>query len=437
MKTHAREWAAMQNSGRFLFCSKADGVAMQLGKALENYGVLMQEQPPLEVLGRRLAEIGPKVVFIDFTPDDGEPGKLLHAADMARMLARVAPGIPRVAVGSLSHPNSAIAALRAGVSDFIDPGSPAEEVREVVERAMGGALTLTPSGSAPKRSVVLLSARPGVGASTLAVHLAALIQQRIVEKLNERLGNRSRKSLDPADFALADRVALLDLGWPVADCLLYLGTSGDFDYAEAVRNLRRLDPTLLGSAMAHSRSGIAALPMPREMGEMRDVTLADSLLLYERMRQHYGAVVADVGGFANSEFVAGLARATQETWVIADQSVGALVSLNTLLEDLERHHVPRSQLKLVVSRYDQRYGMDAAQIAERFRLELAGTLPERTQALMTCTGQGRLLHEVAERDPYVRSVQQLADKLMAEVSGGAARGSWLSTWLPNVQKRLS
>ena len=38
-----------------------------------------------------------------------------------RLLARIAPGIPRVAVGLLSQPEGAIAALRAGVSDFVDP----------------------------------------------------------------------------------------------------------------------------------------------------------------------------------------------------------------------------------------------------------------------------------------------------------------------------
>lgn len=71
----------------------------------------------------------------------------------------------------------------------------------------------------------------------------------------------------------------------------------------------------------------------------------------------------------------------------------------------------------MVNRYDERYGMSAAQIAERFGLELAGTLPDRTLPLMVCTNQGRLLHEQAERDIYVRAVQTLVDRLLA---GGEA-----------------
>ncbi|MFX8285806.1 hypothetical protein ABTL53_19900, partial [Acinetobacter baumannii] len=78
----------------------------------------------------------------------------------------------------------------------------------------------------------------------------------------------------------------------------------------------------------------------------------------------------------------GLARASQQNWIVTDQSVGALVSLAGLLQELEQLHVERRSLGLIVNRYDERYGMTAQQIAERFQLELVGTLPDRTLALM-------------------------------------------------------
>ena len=48
MKTHAREWVGLQNGNRFLFCSKGDGVAAQLGQALGDMGMLTQEVPGVE-----------------------------------------------------------------------------------------------------------------------------------------------------------------------------------------------------------------------------------------------------------------------------------------------------------------------------------------------------------------------------------------------------
>ena len=115
-------------------------------------------------------------------------------------------------------------------------------------------------------------------------------------------------------------MALLDLGWPVGDCQLYLNIGSDFDFAEAARNLRRLDPTLLGSAMAHTANGLSVLALPRDLGQMRDISQSDSLLVFERLRQHFGVVVADAGGFNNPDFVAGLARTSQQNWIVTDQS---------------------------------------------------------------------------------------------------------------------
>ncbi|CAB3635618.1 pilus assembly protein CpaE [Achromobacter marplatensis] len=440
MKTHASEWVGLQNSKRFLFCSKGADVAVQLGQVLGDIGMLTQESPGTEELARRLAEISPQVVFLDFTLSEDEPGKLFKSAELARTLARIAPTLPRVAVGLLSQPEGAIAALRAGVSDFVDPTVAPQEIKEIVLRLLD-AQTDGGRSDGSRRSVLLLGARPGVGASTLAVHLAHMAQDRLKQAHGARAmanGSKGAKAAveSGASLPLSSRVALMDLGWPVGDCQLYLNIGGEFDFSEAARNLRRLDSTLLASAMPHTANGLSVLSLPRDLGLMRDVSQSDSLLVFERMRQHFGVVIADSGGFTNPEFVAGLARASEQNWIVTDQSVGALVSLAGLLQELEQLHVDRRSLGLIVNRYDERYGMTAQQIAERFQLELVGTLPDRTLALMVCTNQGHLLHEDAERDIYVRAVQGLVEKLGAEASTPGGRASWLATWLPGVHRRM-
>ncbi|MGS1108811.1 pilus assembly protein CpaE [Achromobacter anxifer] len=436
MKTHASEWVGLQNGTRFLFCSQGNAVAAQLGQALGDLGMLTQESPRIEELARRLTEIAPQVVFLDFTLSEDEPGKLFKSADLARLLARIAPTVPRVAVGFLSQPEGAIAALRAGVSDFVDPSVAPQEIKEVVLRLLDRPSSGRMDGT--RRSVVLLGARPGVGTSTLAVHLAGMAQDRLKLAQAQRAAAAGAKAPKPSGepLPLSSRVALMDLGWPVGDCQLYLNIGGDFDFAEAARNLRRLDSTLLGSAMAHTANGLSVLSLPRDVGQMRDVSQSDSLLVFERMRQHFSVVVADTGGFTNPEFVSGLARASQLNWIVTDQSVGALVSLAGLLQELEQLHVERRSLGLIVNRYDERYGMTAQQIAERFQLDLVGTLPDRTLPLMVCTNRGHLLHEEAERDVYVRAVQALAERLCAEENAAGGRSGWLATWLPGVHRRM-
>lgn len=433
MKAHTKELAGLQHNACFLFCSHDNQIAALLGAALGELGIVTQEVPAQEKLAQRLAEIAPRLVFLDFTLDPESPGKLLRTADLAKTLARVAPTLPRVAVGIISQPESAIAALRAGVTDFVDPSSDIDEVRAVVQSIL--TLSTLPGGAATpglKRSVVLLGARPGVGTSTLAVHLAGLLQDKMTASAQVRHAGMTGPQLP-----LGERVALMDLGWPVGDCQLYMNVNSEFNFIEAVKQLRRLDATLLGSAMAHARNGVSMLSLPKDMAEMRHVSQPDSLLLFERLRENFGMVVADAGGFSHPDFVSGLARTAGETWLVTDQSVGALVSLAGLIKELEDHHVDTHQLKLVVNRYDERYGMTAAQIAERFGLTLVGTLPDRTMPLIVCTNQGKLLHEVSERDAYVRAMSVLVESVLTEPAPNQARGGWLAAWLPNVHRRLS
>jgi len=441
MKTHAREGVALDKAICFLFLSRDNDVAQQLGQAIGDLGLLTQEMPPADALAQRLAEIQPQAVFLDFTVDPADPGRLLASADLARILARVAPSVPRVAVGRVAQPDGAIAALRAGVSDFVDPAVSPDEVRGVVQRLVLDRRSAP--GRGPARSIVLVGARAGVGTSTLAVHAAGLVQERLAQVVQMRQPDPAARAARAGDLLatqlrLADRVCVLDLGYPLGDCLLYLNISSEFDFAEGVRNLGRLDGTLLNSALARTPSGICALGLPRDLAQMRGLSPSDSLMLVERLRQHCGLLLTDAGGCPDPEFTAKLARAACEVWLVTDQSVSALVALADTLRDLERHHVDRASLRLVVNRYDERYGMDAAQIAERFSLPLAGTLPDRTLPLMACLNQGRLLHQQAERDVYVRAVQQLVDGVLADTPAPGARATgWLAAWLPGVHKRMA
>ncbi len=216
---------------------------------------------------------------------------------------------------------------------------------------------------------------------------------------------------------------------------LYLNVTGNFHFAEAVRNLRRFDETLVNTALSRSQSGVTVIPLPRDLAEMRTVSHSDSLAMLDKLREHFGLLLADLGGFSNPEFVASLVRAADQTWLITDQSVGALVSLADVLRDLDGRDVDRSRLRLVVNRHDERYGMTAEQIATRFGIELQATLPDRTLALMSSTNQGKLLHEVSDRDPYVRVLHTLADSLSLRQAKSASN-KWLSRWLPGVQKHL-
>src|SRR3546814_12648637 len=103
MKPLNQEWAALQKNTRFLLCSDDNQVAMQLGAALSELGVLAQEIPAADTMATRIAAIRPRAVFLDFAPESGQKNKLAHSTELAHLLARIAPDLPRVAVGRRSE----------------------------------------------------------------------------------------------------------------------------------------------------------------------------------------------------------------------------------------------------------------------------------------------------------------------------------------------
>jgi pilus assembly protein CpaE len=421
---------------QFLFCSGDNAVAVALGQMLSSMGLLVQETPALEAVSRRLDELAPGVVFLDFTANPANINQITQSSDLARVLARVAPDIPRVAVGYASRPAGAIAALRAGVSDFIDLEGKLEDAANIVQGLLSSHGAAVNSA---QRSVLILGARSGVGVSTLAVHVASFAQMRLQRWHEQRAGLSSRQGKGGADMLpLKERVSLLDIGYPIGDCLLYLKLTSDFDFAEAAHNLGRLDATLLSAAMAHTPSGINVLSMPHDLSQLRELSLADSMSLYERLRHHSGIMLVDAGGHENIDFISQLSSASSDIWLVTDQSVSALVALDSLIADLSAHGVDRERMSLVVNRYDPRYGMEAGQIAQRFKLSLAGTLPDRALALMSSMNQGHLLHEVADRDPYIKAVRVLVGNLMDERFKKTSRPqSKLAAWMQIGRRRSS
>lgn len=439
MNAPTRILDTMTELHRFLFCSAHAGHGQWLSAALSEEGAVLQEADRPAQLQQRIGDLDPQVVLLDFSgeptghTDDSPDGGIAAATELAHMLKRVAPKLPLVAVGSTVRADGMKAAIRAGVHDFIDMHSTHEEALEVIRRVVEQ--TPTVNVASPQRHgrfVVLLGARIGVGCSTLAAHVSQLGQELSVGGHPEKTAKAAKAANhkdDKFDASLLGHVALLDLGLPAGDGMLYLNTQSQFSFAEAVQNLRRFDETLVHTAVSHAPSGLAVLPLPLDLGDMRSVAAADALALTDRLRAFFDLIVADLGGFSNPAFVASLVRAADEVWLVVDQSVGAIVSLASLLRDLEEKSVERDHLHLVLNRYDPRYGMAADQIAKRFDVPLLATLPDRPLAMLSATNQGKLILDTARGDPYVRALQPLVERLLLAQHAGAAAQRQSSGWL--------
>jgi pilus assembly protein CpaE len=361
---------------------------------------------------------GRQLVLLDYASDSA-----VASTELARQLVALSPGLPLFGVGSTAAGDASgvLAALRAGVLDFIDMDAGDEEIRGLLEHALHAPASprAQPPSPAPRRQgqlVLLLGVRPGVGCSTLAAHLGALAMPPAPKPAAGTPPAAGKAA--PADAT--PPALLLDLGQPAGDAELYLGVAGDFHYADALRNAGRIDATLLRSALPrHGASRLAVL----SQGAQATLPPPDAIetgLLIERLREHVDLLLCDLGGLPTRLVPAALLRAADEIWLVVDQGIAAVVSLDACLRELGQAGARDRRLGLVVNRHDDDCGLGPEQIAKRFDLPLLATLPDRPRPLRASANQGLLLHQVAPRDPYIRALAPLRARLRTGTPRDAA-----------------
>ena len=383
-------------SETYLFASSNGSHVTWLTDALGALGSVVVLAPDTKSIDERIALLGPVAVFIDFSPDQSAMANLLH-----QRLRRDWPALPVLATGVSAEPAAMLSALRAGVDDFIDMAAPSTDAVTTLRALLDRRSTL--QGGMRGSTLALLGARAGLGVTTLATSLALTLNDQLAQAPARPPGRSARHG-----------VALLDLGLPARDGLLYLDTQSGFSFVDGVRNLRRLDQTLLHTALAHHSSGVAILPLPAALAQVREISHADSVTLIKRLADFFDFQIADLGGFSTIDFMAQTAREAQQVWVVCDQSIGGIVSTASMLKELRARGVETERLALVVNKFDHHVGLSAKDIAERLELPLRHVLPARSAQLLGAASRGEMLVRTARGDPYTQAVIGIARSLHHE-----------------------
>ncbi|BEP60162.1 fimbrial protein [Variovorax sp. V213] len=401
----------------YLFASPNSSHITWLTDALGRLGAVVILPSEAKSIDERIAMLGPAAVFLDFSGDHATAASELH-----QRLKREWPTLPVLATGVSAEPASMLAALRAGVDDFVDMSAPPTDAINTLRKLLDRQSSM--QSRARGCTLALLGARPGIGVTTLAASLSLMLNDQLSQSATLPHGRNTRRG-----------VALLDLGLPARDGLLYLDTQSGFSFVDGVRNLRRLDQTLLHTAVAHHTSGVAVLPLPTSLAQVREISHADSVALIKRLGDFFDFQIADLGGFSTLDFVAQTVKAAQRSWVVCDQSIGAIVSTANMLKELRARGVETDRLSLVVNKFDSQVGLPAKDIAERLELPLHHVVPARSTQLLAAASRGEMLVRTARNDAYSQAVAGLARGLNQEYMSEAGQApAKESSWVARMSQ---
>jgi flagellar biosynthesis protein FlhG len=226
------------------------------------------------------------------------------------------------------------------------------ELRRLAARHSGPAL---PRDSGPQ-TLVISGGRPGVGATTVAVNLAAALAQDAL-----------RIVLIDADLYRADVAARCDLagGLGIGDVL-----AGGKNIHEALQRGPAGMQILAGTASAQTRSGLGERAIQRLLRQM------------QTLGPHADWLLVDAGN-QPSEFTARLWSAADHLLLVTSPDAVAVMDTYALIKTLLSRHSLRRSLALVVNQAnDEATALDVHrrinQSCQRFlglSVELAGGVP--------------------------------------------------------------
>ena len=303
---------------------------------------------------RRVQSANADVVLVDIPADNPTPA--LRAIEL---LHQELPDSALFAIGSMSQPQVIVNAMRAGAREFVERPTTTTDLLEAFVRVT----TAQRKGRREEtrgKIFPLVNAKGGNGSTTIAVNLALALQ------------------------AAHGATALVDIA-PLGHCALHLNLKPLFTVADAIRNLHRLDSSLLESFMTRHSGGLQLLAGPTNPVGTEPAT-AEYARLFDLLVGHFRYVVVDISTRmdATTRLACNLA---QTVLMVAHADVASLWSAARVQQYLSESG-SREKVQLVLNRFRKIPGFSESDAEAAAGVKLLWKIPNQYFAVSTAIDRG-------------------------------------------------
>ena len=240
----------------------------------------------------------------------------------------------------------------------------------------------------------MVNAKGGSGATTIAVNLALALQ------------------------AAQGQTALVDLA-PLGHAALHLNLRPQFTAYDAIRNLHRLDSSLMEGFTTRHSGGLQLLAGASSPSEVQP-SPAEFARLFDLLAAYFQFVIVDLSSRmdAVSRLVCDL---SQTVLVVAGTDVASLWSAARIQQFLSENN-GRDRLRLVLNRFRKIPGFQENEVETASGLRLFWKVPNHYPAVSGAIDRGVPLMQ-QNRSELTRAFTGLAEKL-TETETTAKRPAW-------------
>jgi len=289
----------------------------------------------------------------------------------------VAPGpapLPADAPSSRSQPPASRPELTAPMLQDLPAGRPPLRARSLLDGEPTAPLPPIPAPVKPDGQSgivsVVFSGKGGVGKSTIAVNLAAMVRQ-----------------------VTGASVAMVDLDLQFGDLAVMLGLDPRGTVADVTGAWPHLDATFLGSLMPEAPGGIRVLsaPLSPELADL--VTPEQVRRIIMTLKDAFDHVIVDCSQHLDDKVLEAM-ECADRILVITDLNVPAIKDAKLAFKLFEQLQVARDRVLLVLNRSDAPSEVTVDQVEANLRTKVSVRIPS----------QGRLVLQSIQRGvPFVLS----------------------------------
>ena len=249
-------------------------------------------------------------------------------------------------------------AMRSGASECVAEPITREELNSALARI---------AAHRPSRRgdvVAVIGAKGGVGATTVAVNVATMLNKLL-----------------PAS------TLLMDLHLTYGDAAIFLGAEPRFSTLDALENMHRMDGSFLRTLVTQTKSGLDLLASSdHAISPPVDVTRVRSLI--DLAAGEYRFLVLDVP--RADPAVLDSMESVSSVVVVANQDVATIRSAARMAAALEQRY-GKERVSIVISRYDARAEIGQADVERAIGRPVAGLFPNDYATALASLNEGRPL----------------------------------------------
>ena len=288
--------------------------------------------------------------------------------------------------------------VREGVADVVALPFSAEEIFETLVAVMETAPAAAEQRTRLAPMLALMRATGGVGATSIATHLAAAIA------------------------AEGHRVCVIDLDIQSGRVAEVLGLSARRNLTDLLEAGLRLDDAVLRSVVAHHDSGIDVVAAPAEIVPIEAIEEPALARLLQLVRQDYDYVVIDFPANLANWSLSVLSHADAILPVV-EQSLGSLRQTRRVLDLLAGLGLDPRLVMPVVNRVEKRLfkSIGIGDVEHALGRSVTATVASEPHALTAAQDQGLLIGSTKSKSAFSSDIRRLAELVLARYPAGGTQ----------------